>query len=176
MNCGIVNTVLFCAILFVVTGCGISRNAAPPATGNGGGASGTPTPMMSAQPVERSNRIVQTLHQAHREWQGTPYLLGGEGINGVDCSSFTQLVFEEYFGIRLPRNTRQQLSEGSGVRRTFIRPGDLIFFRTGRNLLHVGIAIENGDFLHAGVSQGVMISNLSEGYWASRYLGTRRVL
>lgn len=113
---------------------------------------------------------------AHQEWQGTPYLLGGEGIGGVDCSSFIQIVFKEYFGKNIPRHTRDQLQEGTGVRRNFIRPGDLIFFRTGRGVLHVGIAMEEGDFLHASVSSGVMISNLSQRYWATRYLGARRLM
>ncbi len=137
----------------------------------------------SAQPAERStvnqtsdNTVVIQLKEAHREWEGTPYILGGTGIGGLDCSAFIQIVFQDYFGVELPRNTRQQLQEGESVRRNQIRPGDLIFFRTGRNLMHVGIAMEDGDFVHASVSSGVMISNIGQRYWASRYLSTRRVL
>lgn len=122
------------------------------------------------------NRVINQLHSAHSEWQGTPYRLGGAGMNGIDCSAFTQVVYSEFFGTSLPRNTRQQLGEGQGVRRNHVRPGDLIFFRTGRRTLHVGIAMGNGDFLHASVSRGVMISNLSESYWAGRFLGVRRIL
>jgi len=120
--------------------------------------------------------ILEALNRAYEEWKGTPYILGGTGIGGVDCSSFTQIVFSEYFGKTLPRNTRQQLQEGSSVRRNQIHPGDLVFFRTGRDLLHVGIAMEDGKFLHASVSSGVMISRLDQRYWASRYLTTRRLL
>lgn len=137
----------------------------------------------SAQPVERSavsqiseNTVVEQLKEAHLEWEGTPYVLGGSGVGGIDCSAFTQVVFQSYFGLELPRNTRQQLQEGESVRRDNIRPGDLIFFRTGRRLLHVGIAKEDGDFVHASVSSGVMISNIRQNYWASRYLSTRRIL
>ncbi|WP_083750280.1 NlpC/P60 family protein [Rhodohalobacter halophilus] len=126
--------------------------------------------------VSSFDRVVNQLHSAHREWEGTPYRLGGTGINGIDCSAFTQVVYRDFFGEDLPRNTREQLGTGSGVRRESIRPGDLIFFRTGRNVLHVGIAMEEGNFLHASVSNGVMISNLAEPYWAGRYIGTRRVL
>lgn len=120
--------------------------------------------------------VLDALNRAHEDWRGTPYILGGSGLGGVDCSSFTQNVFKDYFGKTLPRNTRQQLQVGNGIRRKHINPGDLIFFRTGRDLLHVGIAMENGKFLHASVSSGVMISNLNQRYWASRYLATRRLL
>ncbi|MFO7848020.1 MAG: NlpC/P60 family protein [Balneolaceae bacterium] len=125
---------------------------------------------------ELQRDILNALNQAHQDWKGTPYILGGSGISGVDCSSFTQIVFDEYFGFTLPRNTRQQLREGSSIRRNYIRPGDLIFFRTGRSLLHVGVAMEDGRFLHASVSSGVMISSIDQRYWASRYLATRRIL
>lgn len=125
---------------------------------------------------EGGSEIISQLRSAHSEWEGTPYVLGGSGIGGVDCSAFIQIVFRDHFGIDLPRHTSDQLKEGSAVRRNFIRPGDLIFFRTRRGVLHVGIAMHDGDFLHAGVSSGVTISNLSDNYWAARYLGTRRVM
>lgn len=120
--------------------------------------------------------VIEQLHGAHDDWKGTPYILGGNSENGVDCSSFTQIVFRDFFEESLPRNTREQLQIGSGVRRNHIQPGDLIFFRTGRGVLHVGIAMEEGNFLHASVSNGVMISNLNQNYWAGRYLGARRIL
>jgi len=158
-------------VLFMLTGCGVvPRDSGPQSQSPGAGS------LPTAASVSSFDRVVNQLHSAHREWEGTPYRLGGTGINGIDCSAFTQVVYRDFFGEDLPRNTREQLSEGSGVRRESIRPGDLIFFRTSRNVLHVGIAMEDGDFLHASVSNGVMISNLSEAYWAGRYLGTRRVL
>ncbi len=150
-------------ILVILSGCGVAKQQ-----------------VSQQQPAgDNTNRhanVLDALNSAHQEWEGTPYILGGSGISGVDCSSFTQIVFKEYFGLTLPRNTRQQLQEGSSVRRNYVQPGDLIFFRTGRDLLHVGIAMENNRFLHASVSSGVMISRLDQRYWASRYLGTRRVL
>lgn len=142
-------------------------------------ACGVANQQISQQPADNTNQhanVLEVLNNAHQEWEGTPYILGGSGISGVDCSSFIQIVFKEYFGLTLPRNTRQQLQEGSSVRRNHVQPGDLIFFRTGRDLLHVGIAMDNGRFLHASVSSGVMISRLDQRYWASRYLATRRII
>jgi cell wall-associated NlpC family hydrolase len=117
-----------------------------------------------------------SLMQAYREWKGTPYRLGGETQRGVDCSMFMNIVFEEYFDIGLPRNTRTQLNVGDGVRRSAIQTGDLIFFRTGRQTLHVGVAVNQDEFLHASTSNGVTISNLDQKYWSKRYLAARRVL
>lgn len=162
------NVSLIIISLFFLGACG----AVPRGSVSSGSGNNSPV----AASVSDFNHVVQQLHGAHNEWEGTPYLLGGSGINGVDCSSFIQIVFKEFFSRDLPRNTRAQLQEGSGVRRNQIRPGDLIFFRTNRGVLHVGIAMEEGDFLHASVSNGVMISNLSQRYWAGRYLGSRRVL
>mgnify|MGYP001167313184 CR=1 FL=1 len=116
------------------------------------------------------------LLQAYRDWQGTPYLLGGASSSGVDCSSLVRLVFKEYFHINLPPNTTTQLNAGKGVGRTSLDTGDLVFFRTGRRTLHVGIIIEDDEFMHASTSRGVMISRLREHYWSSRYLTARRVL
>jgi cell wall-associated NlpC family hydrolase len=162
------NVSLILLSLFFLGACG----AVPRGSVSSGSVSSSPV----AASVSDMNHVMQQLHGAHSEWEGTPYLLGGSGINGVDCSSFIQIVFKEFFSRDLPRHTRAQLQEGSGVRRGSILPGDLVFFRTNRGVLHVGIAMEQGDFLHASVSNGVMISNLSQNYWAGRYLGARRVL
>lgn len=135
-----------------------------------------PMAMDVSSKVENITSIDKQLQNAFQQWEGTPYRYGGETSNGIDCSAFTQQVFRDFFDKDLPRNTRSQLQEGQGVRRRSIKRGDLIFFKTGRRSLHVGISMGNGDFLHASVSSGVMISNIAEHYWATRYLGARRVL
>jgi cell wall-associated NlpC family hydrolase len=120
--------------------------------------------------------IKSSLDLAYKDWKGIPYVLGGSGYNGVDCSSFMQIVFEDYFQIRLPRNTREQMKEGSSVRRNRIKMGDMVFFKTGRDSYHVGVMVNEQQFLHASTSSGVMISGLQEKYWSDRYLTTRRIL
>lgn len=117
-----------------------------------------------------------SLMQAYRDWKGTPYVLGGASESGVDCSRFVNIVFDDYFGIELPTNTREQLNVGNKIRRPAIRTGDLVFFKTGRKTLHVGIAVNSGEFVHASTSNGVMISKLGKSYWRNRFLAARRVL
>lgn len=129
-----------------------------------------------AMSVSSVNEVKVSLMQAYRDWKGTPYVLGGASQNGVDCSKFVEIVFDDYFDISLPTNTRTQLNAGEGIRRAGIRTGDLVFFRTGRKSLHVGIAVNRGEFLHASTSNGVMISKLGNSYWRKRFLAARRIL
>lgn len=169
-------SIIICSIIFFIASCG----AVPRATGPVGSTKSDDSSESSSPPLAASvsnvNEAQASLMQAYREWKGTPYVLGGTSARGVDCSSFVRLVFDDYFGIDLPPNTRTQLNAGSAIRRPGLRTGDLVFFRTGRKTLHVGIITGGKDFLHASTTKGVMISNLSEYYWSSRYLAARRVL
>lgn len=181
-----VQIALLSGLLFYVTGCGISNRVAtppesPPAQptpSSDDSESTSSAPVMTdvSSQMKEITSVDRQLQNAHQEWKGTPYIYGGNGSSGIDCSAFTQVVFRDFFDTDLPRNTRSQLQEGSGVRRKSIQTGDLIFFKTGRKSLHVGISMGNGDFLHASQSSGVMISNIGDLYWATRYLGARRVL
>jgi cell wall-associated NlpC family hydrolase len=156
-------------ILMLLSACGVASRSTLPDT--------SVRPAASTQPrIQALSGIQQELYRAHEEWRGTPYVLGGSSKRGVDCSSFIQIIFDRHFGVSLPRHTGDQIREGAGVRRSSVRPGDLIFFRTSRRSLHVGIALNNEEFLHASTSSGVMISSLDERYWASRFLGVRRVM
>ena len=161
--------------LLFLSSCGVIREGQRPVPRTPSTTGTTPAISVSS---ERSSfdEVQEQLQSAHTQWRGTPYRLGGNDSSGIDCSAFTQTVFREFLDSQLPRNTRQQLQEGIGVRRQHVLPGDLLFFRTSSGVLHVGIAMGNEDFLHASVSNGVMISNLSENYWAGRYLGARRIL
>lgn len=160
-------------LALLLAGCGtVRRGSGPP--GQGGQVGGGNGPAGGA--VSPIAEMRASLEQAHRDWRGTPYVLGGASKSGVDCSRFVNIVFDRYFGVELPTNTRTQLNAGSGIPRNALRSADLVFFRTGRQTLHVGIIVEGDDFLHASTSQGVMISSLSESYWSSRYLAARRVM
>ena len=118
-----------------------------------------------------------------REYIGTPYGYGQSNGKRFDCSGFTSFVFSHY-GYTLARSSREQYLEGDSVERGQWQVGDLVFF-AGRNggqsrVGHVGIVVEsNGeqfDFIHASTSRGVIVSHSTERYYASRYIGARRVL
>jgi cell wall-associated NlpC family hydrolase len=123
-----------------------------------------------------TSSIVSSLMAQHKLWKGVPYRSGGQSKRGVDCSGFVQLTFRDRFHIDIPRSTKGQARYGLKVRRSHLRAGDLVFFRTGIRQRHVGIYIEDGKFLHASTSRGVMLSNLSDDYWEDHYWQARRVM
>lgn len=124
-----------------------------------------------------------SLVQYARQYIGTPYGYGQSNGKRFDCSGFTSFVFKHY-GYTLARSSRDQYLEGDSVERGQWQVGDLVFF-AGRNggqsrVGHVGIVVEsNGeqfDFIHASTSRGVIVSHSTERYYASRYIGARRML
>lgn len=117
-----------------------------------------------------------SLKAAYNDWKGVPYRLGGYSFKGVDCSAFMQIVYRDYLSSDLPRTTEEQLDHGRSVPKDRLRTGDMVFFKTGRRTLHVGVMVNEQEFMHASTSSGVMISGLQERYWQEVYLGARRVL
>lgn len=169
------NITVFAVIAALLSSCGVAERAVPPSSLP----SSDPLPAEntpSAMAVSGIEEVEGSLEQAHLKWEGTPYRWGGTTIHGIDCSAFVQVVFNKYFGMDLPRSTRQQLYVGQRIRRSSLRPGDLVFFQTGRKMLHVGIMMEGEEFLHASTSEGVTISSMDDYYWQSRYITAKRVL
>ena len=108
---------------------------------------------------------------------GRPYQGRSKWEAGIDCSAYTREVFQAFNSMQLPRTTEEQFKTGKEVSRNRIKFGDLVFFRTERSgVSHVGVYIGFNQFIHVSTSIGVTINNLSEEYWARRYVGARRVL
>lgn len=112
----------------------------------------------------------------YQQWQGTPYRLGGNSAAGVDCSAFVQHVYQAISPYKLPRTTRSQVLLGTAVNKQPMVTGDLVFFKINGKTRHVGIYINDQQFLHASTSRGVTISTLTNSYWRRHYWQTRRLL
>ncbi|SQD77052.1 NlpC/P60 family protein [Moritella yayanosii] len=111
----------------------------------------------------------------YNDWRGTPHKWGGMSKKGVDCSGLVKLTFEQQFSLSLPRTTAGQVKVGHSIKRQQLRTGDLVFFKTGVNVRHVGIMVDELQFFHASSSRGVILSRLDNPYWNSHYWQSRRV-
>ncbi|MDB5206513.1 MAG: hypothetical protein JWR72_1588 [Flavisolibacter sp.] len=109
------------------------------------------------------------------DWYGVKYLYGGETKRGIDCSALMQVFFTALYGISLPRTAKMQYDFARRISRTELKEGDLLFFNTRGGVSHVGMYLQNNKFVHASV-RGVAISDMFEPYYASRLIGTGRIL
>ena len=109
--------------------------------------------------------------------EGVPYRWGGdEPGTGFDCSGFVQYVLAQH-RIAAPRTSADQFMLGAGVELDQVRAGDLVFFSTvAPGASHVGLALNNEEFVHAPAASGVVrVEKVRSSYWSARYVGARRV-
>lgn len=125
-----------------------------------------------ANPIDslpKDASAVAKLEAVGRSVIGSPYVYGSKGPTSFDCSGFTSYVYRNALGIDIGRSTTDQINRGPHISRENLAPGDLVFFNTvGRNS-HVGIYLGNGNFIHSGSSTGVIVKNLNDGYYRSRF-------
>lgn len=108
---------------------------------------------------------------------GYRYIYGAQNPSyGFDCSGLMYYVYGQ-FGYSINRGATGQLANGRYIRYSELQPGDLVFFGSGSVAFHVGMYIGGGRFVHAANSrQGVIISSLSESYYARNYMTARRIV
>jgi cell wall-associated NlpC family hydrolase len=112
------------------------------------------------------------------QYVGSPYRWGGASPSGFDCTGFVMWVYSQ-FGVAMPHNEAGELASGERVGTDDLQPGDVLVFANTyrRGLSHAGIYVGNGQFVHAADERhGVMVSSLSDGYWASRLAGASRAM
>jgi len=157
-------TVMVVAITMILNGCGTLPNRLDHAPS-----------LQAGKNNHHPDKIKTQLYAQYNAWKGVRYQLGGLSKKGIDCSGFVRITFKEKFAIPLPRTTQQQARQGFEIPRSQLKAGDLVFFKTESNIRHVGIYIENGQFLHASTSKGVMISTINNSYWQKRYWKVTRL-
>ena len=128
-----------------------------------------------AEKIVRKPELLAAVNQ----WIGTPYRLGGTSKSAVDCSAFTMNIYSQAFSMNIPRTSDGQYYKygNSAVSDHARQEGDLVYFNTLRNgkpVSHVGIWLDEKRFVHASSSKGVIIANINDTYYRTRYVGANR--
>lgn len=132
-----------------------------------------PMPLINLE-EEALDETSKSVIEAALEYLGLPYRFGGEGKRAIDCSALIQKAFKSN-NISLPRTAKGQFEAGEVVKE--LKPGDLLFFATrALYATHVGMYLGNNEFIHASRENGVCVTNVFNPYYASRFIGAKRVL
>ena len=111
------------------------------------------------------------------QFLGRPYVWGGTGPYGFDCSGFVWYV-HKISGKDISRGLWGQMNAGPRVPKNELQAGDSVFFANTYmpGLSHAGIYIGGGRFIHASDERtGVTISSMSDSYWGPRFIGATRI-
>ncbi|WP_371655861.1 MULTISPECIES: C40 family peptidase [unclassified Streptomyces] len=126
-------------------------------TGGSGGSSGSSTSSGSASsssgtgsgtPSRHGTEAAIAYAMAHL---GDPYVWGGDGPHGWDCSGLVQAAYRQA-GITLPRVADDQYRATTPIPRDQLRRGDLVFWSTtggASGIHHVAIYLGNSQYLEA---------------------------
>ncbi|MEV7924342.1 MULTISPECIES: C40 family peptidase [unclassified Kitasatospora] len=141
---------------------------------SGGGADPTParpaaTP--SADQAPASGSMEAAIDYALAQL-GKPYVWGGNGPSGYDCSGLVQQAYRRS-GISLPRVADDQYAATTPISAGQLRRGDLVFWSdSGRasGIHHVGIYLGGGKFVEAPrPGKTVRVSTLNSGYYPTHF-------
>lgn len=143
----------------------------------------TNTPSKTAQPSKTANT-----HSSNREeivtyamqYIGTPYQWAGQTPEGFDCSGYIGYIYNKH-GISVPRSAAAQKEHAQKLKDNEATKGDLVFFKTGSKITHVGIVIsEAGEplkMIHSSTSKGIITTDVHNStYWSKKYAGVGRIV
>jgi len=161
----------FIFLAFIITGC---SNKQTSYTNTYSELNNLPFPSASLENTLSS--VDYKLQSFYNEWRGVKYKWGGNSKRGIDCSAFIQQAYKKSFNIKIPRTTKTQVKVGKTIKRSQLKLGDLVFFKTGYDQRHVGIYLDNGKFMHASTKRGVIISKLNNSYYNRHYWTAKRII
>ncbi|MDE6770110.1 MAG: C40 family peptidase [Muribaculaceae bacterium] len=155
----------------VLTGCHSSKKAT--------GGKNTHKPKVETVNVKELKGLERKIVEEALTWQGTPYkYASSEKGKGTDCSGMVIGVYTKVTDKKLPRNSAQQAEFCKKLKEKDVRPGDLVFFATGKDkykISHVGIMLDDNRFIHASTQKGVLISEMNTPYYQRTFIMYGRV-
>lgn len=140
----------------------------------GGNASTPPANKSKDKPASNVGYNVDKLIEVAKNQIGVPYAWAGSTPSGFDCSGFIYYAYKNA-GMDISRTSTQGYFDRSFYVNT-PQVGDLVFFsgtyKSG--ISHMGIYIGDNQFIHAGSSTGVTITNLDNSYWKKHFDSFKR--
>lgn len=125
--------------------------------------------------ITKKEILKSNLYSFIAEWYGTPYKYGGCEKTGVDCSCFTNILYNKIYNKKIGRSTADIYKEVEKIKLEKLQEGDLVFFVTnGKSISHVGVYLKDDKFVHASTTKGVMINDLKETYYQKTFHSATR--
>jgi len=105
--------------------------------------------------------------------RGKAYKKYGKGPDGFDCSGFVYYVYKKS-NITLAPSTKKLIRYGHKITLDKVKPGDLVFFKA-KKIFHVGIMLNQEEFIHSSTRKGVTVDRLDSPYWGKKSILFRSV-
>ncbi|MEA5054404.1 MAG: NlpC/P60 family protein [Propionicimonas sp.] len=118
------------------------------------------------------DRIKKVIAYAVSKVPSGQYVTGGAGPKNFDCSGLMLAAYRQ-IGVKLPHSSRAMSRIGKPVKRSELKPGDLIFWYSPVH--HVGMYIGNGKIVHARNPRADLVVQKLSSYPAP-WSGARRIL
>ena len=127
--------------------------------------------------VNQSNVTNIKLYSFINDWYGTPYKYGGKTKSGIDCSDFVSVLQKEIYSRSVAPPSYSMYDQCKAIPQADLTEGDLVFFKIdSEKVTHVGVYLQNGCFVHASCSKGVMIDKLDENYYKKYFFKGGRLI
>ena len=127
------------------------------------------------------------------QYQGVPYVTGGQTPKGFDCSGYVMYCFNHALNIQIPRTCNAIFKKVKVITPSEREAGDLVFFKANpkdEKITHVGIycGVYHGSnkkfegkrvFISAvsdGPSTGIQLQLMDQKYWKEHYYASGRLL
>lgn len=110
---------------------------------------------------KKSSSLSTKVVKYAKKFLGNRYVYGGSSLkHGTDCSGFVMRIYQ-HFGYHLARSSAAQARNGKKVKRSNLKPGDLLFYKSGGRISHVSMYIGNNKVIHASNEKnGIIISSV----------------